>query len=125
MEITLYFDAHTFSHVRTVYTLSLRASIVSTPGAIEQFPSPGAALSGPGNGRVETGETASSRQQTSRIRLEEEFDDFRNADGYAVPAKWKIKLTTETQQSRMWEWLVTISSVKNNSTVNAALLEVK
>ena len=112
VEITLYFDPQTYSHVRSTYVQTIRAGIVSTPGATESNVSVPA-----GPAAVATGETMSARQQVHRIRLEEDFDDFRNSDGYAIPAKWKIKMTTETQQSRVWEWVVNITKVKNNQPV--------
>ncbi len=101
VEIKLYFDPQTFCHIRTSYL------VTKGPGI------------GPG------GETESARQQTSRFRLEEEFADFRNSDGYLVPARWKIRYTTETEQSRIWEWVVNVAAVKNNPSIEAAQFEVK
>ena len=118
LDITMYFDPHIYSHVRTVYQQTMRAGIASTPGVTETTPTPDSS-------RTESGETLSARQQTHRVRLEEEFDDFRNSGGYAVPAKWRIRLTLETQQSRVWEWVVNVSRVKNNEPVEAKTLEVK
>jgi len=125
VEITMYFDANTFSHVRTTYLVTMGTGVVSTPGVNEQLPAPGGAGSGPGSGGVQTGETMNARRQTTRFRLDEEFDDFRNSEGYVIPAKWKIRYTMETQQSRVYEWLVTVTGVKNNVPIEAKSLEVK
>jgi len=120
VEITLYFDANTYSHVRSTYQVSLRAGIVSTPGARETAQTePGGPV------RTETGETMGARQQTTRFRLEEEFDNFRNSEGYVVPAKWKIRYTMEAQQSRVWEWVVNVTGVKNNVSMDENQFKVK
>lgn len=125
LEISLCFDPATYSHVRTTYVLTLGTGIVSTPGAKEEFPAPGGAGAGPGISGAQTGEVMTARRQTTRFRLEESFDDFRNAQGYVVPAQWKIHYTMEMQQSRVYEWLVKINDVKNNLPLEAKLFEVK
>ena len=106
--------------MRTTYLVTMRAGIVSTPGAKETTQTEPA-----GPVRTETGETMGARQQTSRFKLEEDFDDFRNSDGYAVPAQWKIRYTVETQRSRVYEWVVKVTGVKNNTPVVAQQIAVK
>lgn len=67
MNITLYFDAETFRHVRTEYTRTLAAQMGATPDA-------------------------SSRQRESRYKLVEDFSDFRPENGLTLPHKYQITL---------------------------------
>ena len=67
MNITLFFDAETFRHVRTEYTRTLAAQMGATPGA-------------------------SSGQRESRYKLVEDFSDFRPESGLTLPHGYKITL---------------------------------
>ncbi len=101
VNLTLFFDPTSFNHVKTVYVVTQSAGI------------------------GEGGETASARQHVTRLRLEEDFSDFSSVGGYQVPATWKIRYATESEQSRVWEWLIKITDVKGNLPVEAKAFEVK
>jgi hypothetical protein len=70
LDIQLYFEAATFRHVMTVYTLTI---------------SP----------QMGTSDIATARQQETRYRLEERFADFKSVDGFTLPEKWTIEFTFE------------------------------
>jgi hypothetical protein len=67
LNITLFFDAETFRHVRTEYTRTIAAQMGATP-------------------------EASSQQRESRYKLVEDFSDFRPESGLTLPHKHKITL---------------------------------
>jgi hypothetical protein len=67
MNVTLYFDAETFQHVRTEYTRTVAAQMGTTPDN-------------------------SARQIESRYRMVEDFSDFRKEGGLTLPHQYKLAL---------------------------------
>jgi len=72
VDITLYFDAQTFQHVRTEYKRTASAAMGRTP-------------------------EESSRLQETRIKLTEDFSDYKNYEGVNVPTKYKIFYSSSGQ----------------------------
>lgn len=67
LEVTLFFDAQTFQHLRTEYKRTLAAQMGAT---VDQ----------------------SARQRESRYRMVEDYSDFRMEGGLMLPHKYKITL---------------------------------
>ena len=102
LTIRLYFDAETFHHVGTVYTLDIASNV---------------------------GEdiTQSAKQRPERLRLEEKFSDFQEFDGLRLPAHWNIQFTRElpTGDSSVSEWDLQEVQVTNNIGLDPRNFEVK
>jgi hypothetical protein len=85
LQITLFFDAETFRHVRTVYQYVLAARMGKT--------------------MVE-----SIRQLESRYQFVEEFSDFKKEGKLMLPHTYKIRYTIEEQtNTQMLEWVMNFS----------------
>ena len=85
MQITLFFDAETFRHVRTDYQYVLAARMGET--------------------MVE-----SIRQLESRYQLVEEFSDFKTEGKLTLPHTYKIRYTIDEQKNtQMLEWMMNFS----------------
>jgi hypothetical protein len=72
LQISLFFDAATFHHVRTEYTRVLSARMGSSPDA-------------------------SAGQRETRYKMVEEFSDFRPEGELTLPHAYKIELNLQTQ----------------------------
>jgi hypothetical protein len=75
LEILLFFDPKTNRHAMTTYSLEI---------------SPHLGMS----------ERETARQEVSRYRLEERFDDFKETDGLQLPGHWIIQFTAEVPRDR-------------------------
>jgi hypothetical protein len=128
LEITLYFDAE-FHHVKTVYYFNIPPAIgAGAAGASSQSstgrtdPNTG---TGSVSGRDESPEVTAARLQESRFRLEEEFSDFQTVQGLTMPSKWKIRLVSDAQNSRVWEWQAQFDKIENNADVGPGAFTIK
>jgi len=72
LDITMFFDQLTFQHVRTEYKRTASASMGRT---IDE----------------------SARQQETRIKVTEDFSDYKNYEGVNVPTKYKIHYSISGQ----------------------------
>ena len=72
VDITLFFDAQTFQHVRTEYRRTASASMGRTP-------------------------EESSRFQETRLKVIEDFSDYKNFEGVNLPTKYKIHYSVSGQ----------------------------
>lgn len=105
-EIRLFFDPETLHHVLTEYRVTVGPSIGFT-------------------------ETDSAQQQNARTILEEEFSSFQTVQGLNLPARWRIRFTTEgaatlsTTATTITEWQVIFQSVDVNLPVDPALFTMK
>lgn len=107
VEIKLYFDSKNFTHVRTDYRRVISSQIGSVSGA------QGAAAA-----------DASSRVRELRQVLTEEFDDFRNVDGFNLPHKYRAYiLLDDAQGTREYEWSVTLSEFFVNQPLDASVFD--
>lgn len=100
LNITLFFDAETFRHVRTEYTRSLAAQMGTNPNN-------------------------SARQQESRYRMVEDFSDFRRESGLTLPHAYKLGLEiTLPGGSYRMDWDFTLSSFAFNQSIDPQSFDV-
>lgn len=78
--VTLYFDAETFQHIRTEYTLTVAAQMTSAR--------PGSQTSSQRDASI----NQSARQRESRYRLVEDYSDFRKEGDLTLPHNYKISV---------------------------------
>lgn len=102
LEIRLYFDAETFRHVRTVYTLEVGSNVGQDI-------------------------TMSAKQRPERIRLEERFSDFKDFDGLRLPTHWDIQFTVElpSGSTTLSEWELHEDQITNNIGLDPKNFDVK
>lgn len=94
-DITLFFDKETFRHVRTEYKIMQSAGIGRTP---EQ----------------------SSGYDETRIKLVEDFSDFKDEKGLMLPHSYKITYTNSGQGGTSeLEWAIVLSSFTLNPKLDA------
>lgn len=93
LQINLFFDAETFQHVRTEYTLSVAAHMGST---------------------IDT----SSQERAIRHKLVEDFSDFKKEGGLMLPHTYKLLLELETRSGNYSaEWKLNISQFYFNKAI--------
>jgi hypothetical protein len=125
LEIMLYFDDQ-FHHVKTVYNFIIPAALgAGAAGASTQTPGSISPESGTTAGRDESPEVTAARLQESRFRLEEDFSEFQNVQGLTMPSKWRIRLTSSTSNSRIWEWQSQFTKIENNADVGPGQFTIK
>ena len=94
LTITLFFDAATFRHVRTVYEFKVPPRLGLGPNASNQF-------------------------QEDYYQLVEDFDDFRAVDALMLPHKYRMQLNVQTSRgSSVFDWNVIIEQVSHNQTLD-------
>ena len=89
--IDLYFEPDTFRHVKTVYTYEVDPSFSHNQRVHGSF---------------------------TKYRIEEEFSDFKVADGLTLPSVWKLRYSATSDKTVMTEWVITSSSVTENNVVD-------
>jgi len=95
LEIKVYFDAQTFRHVRTEYQQEFQAPTVSQP-------------------------KLAAIQRGTRLKLTEEFSDFRKEHDLTLPHTYKIQLTFDTDNNPLLQdWVVTLSQFLFGKTLDA------
>jgi hypothetical protein len=95
LQITLFFDAETFQHVRTEYQYVIAARMGATP---EQ----------------------SISQLESRYKLVEEFADFKQEGKLTLPHTYRIRYTIQEQNNtQMLEWIMNLSQFVFDETLEA------
>lgn len=101
-EIVLYFDAETFRHVKTVYSIEIGNNVGATI-------------------------TESVKSQPERSRLEERFGDFKTVDGLSLPSHWNIQFTRELPNgsTTVTEWDLKEDQITNNMGLDARNFEIK
>lgn len=105
LKTTLYFDAETYRHIRTLYEYTLEPSI----------------------GRSSTDVRSSSRIE--RYSLREDFSDFKVAGKLTLPLTYTINITNELQISstpgtNSLEWTFTILQVYYDEPLEATVFKV-
>lgn len=102
MDIHIYFDAETFRHIATVYSMTL--------------------ATGPGKDP-----TTSSNQRDLRYTVEERFSDFKPVDGLSLPTHYNIHYTEElaSGSTSLYEWDTTAEQISHNITLDPKNFEVK
>jgi hypothetical protein len=94
LQIHLYFDPSSFRHVMTIYRLTA------------------AQLDLPQSGDQGGGQGGESPDVTTTV--EERFSDFHAVGGITLPAQYEIRLRIEPSKGLEYQWLVTLSDVKEN-----------
>jgi len=124
LQMDLYFDPTTFRHVKSVYWVTVRPSIVNVPGGPESaVPTGGEGVALPSG----NSETASARQHESHYRVEERFSEFSTVDGLTLPSHYNLRFTQELQngQTTSWEWDIKETQISNNVSLDPRNFEVK
>jgi hypothetical protein len=100
LNITLYFDAETFQHLRTEYTRTLAAQMGTDPNN-------------------------SARQRESRYRMVEDFSDFRKESGLTLPHRYKLGLEiTLPGGSYIMDWEMELTKFAFNQPMDPKSFEV-
>ena len=100
LNISLYFDAETFQHVRTEYTRSLAAQMGTNP-------------------------EASARQRESRYRMVEDFSDFRKEGGLMLPHTYKLMLEGSLPAgSYKMDWELALTGFAFNQKIDPQAFDV-
>jgi hypothetical protein len=102
VQILLYFDAETFRHVKTVYSIEIGNNVGATI-------------------------TESIKNQPERSRLEERFSDFKTIDGLTLPTHWNIQFTRELPDgsTTISEWDLNEGQITNNMGLDPHNFEMK
>jgi hypothetical protein len=101
LRIMLYFDQAAFRHLRTEYSFEIGAP--------------------PGNGPNESG-----RQQESRFKVIETFDDFRQVDGLTLPHKYKLQLSAETMRGSMLsDWMLDVTRISHKEKFEEEIFTIR
>ncbi len=85
----LFFEPETFHHVLSTYEVQIAAPMGANP-------------------------TDSARQRPSRYKVEERFADFKDFDGFTLPADWTIQFSQSTTDSTLllqWSTVFTQSAL--------------
>lgn len=101
LEISLFFDAETFQHVRSEYRYSISAAMGNRPRGEVTSP---------------TGDTGS--QSVTRYKLAEEFSDFKAEGSLTLPHTYKLQLTVEAQRTSILEWVSNFSQFAFNQPID-------
>lgn len=133
LDIHLYFDAETYRHVMTTYSLRLRPGMgnvdpqLSNAGAMPGDVASGTLMSPTGGLVTDTNETVSARQQETRYRLEERFGDFKTVDGLTLPTSYKLHFSQELGNGKTTvnEWDISAGQVSNNINPDPRNFEVR
>lgn len=96
LHVHLYFDPQTFRHVKTVYTFKVSASM----------------RHGTNSGKRMSG--SMSHGDETRIRVEENFSDFRELDGLTLPGHWSLRYTSEGGYAEGCVFDVAVVKMANN-----------
>lgn len=101
-EIRLYFDAETFRHVKTVYSVSVGSNVGATI-------------------------TESANVRAERSSLEERFSDFKSIDGLTLPTHWNLQFTRELPNgsTTLSEWDLKEDQITNNVGLDPRNFELK
>lgn len=102
LEILLYFDAETFQHVKSVYSISIGNNVGATI-------------------------TESAHLQPERSTLEERFSDFKTVDGLTLPTHWNIEFTRELPNgsTTVSQWDLKEDQFANNIGLDPKNFEIK
>lgn len=95
LDIKMYFDAQTFQHVRTEYQQEFQAPTVTEP-------------------------KLAAIQRGTRLKLLEEFSDFRKENNLTLPHTYKVQLTFDTDNHPLLQdWVVTLTQFLFGKTLDA------
>jgi len=94
LEVSLFFDAETFQHVRTEYERVLNTSMASQT-------------------------EVTGRRQETRNKMVEEFSDFKKEGGLMLPHAYKLQLDIDRQnRSLLQEWVLILTQFVFNESLD-------
>ncbi|HSR69846.1 MAG TPA: hypothetical protein VLU25_18100 [Acidobacteriota bacterium] len=100
LRIQLYFDPETFQHVKSIYDLIRPAPL----GADE---------------------ISSARLTNTRLKLTEEFSEFKDESGLMMPHKWVVTFNSEsTDRTLAWEWTHVVQSFAYDVDIDDSVFEL-
>jgi hypothetical protein len=107
LTVHLYFDKDTYRHVMTTYSVTLASSLAPNSGV--------------------TDITQTAKQKETRYRIEEQFNDFKTAEGLTLPSKYVIHFTQELQNgtTEVYEWDIAAEEFSNNVGLDPKNFQVK
>ena len=107
LTIHLYFDKDTYRHVITTYAVTLASGLAPTSGV--------------------TDITQTANQRETRYTIEEQFNDFKTAEGLTLPSKYVIHFTQELQNgtTEVYEWDIAADEVSDNGGLDPRNFQVK
>ena len=101
LQVSLFFDAETFQHVRTEYKYTVPAQMGKDP-------------------------TQSAQQKESIYRLTEEFADFKTESGLTLPHNYKLRLSVELPtRTQTLDFDMALAQFVFNQPVEAAQFSLK
>lgn len=112
LRISLFFDAETFQHVRTVYKKEISAQM--SRGGLGSTQRSGGGASAAGGARGSTGADrvgeASAGQSSTVYELTEDFSDFKTEGGLTLPHMYKIHLAQQGSATQISDWVMTLAT---------------
>jgi hypothetical protein len=93
LKISLFFDAESYQHVRSVYSRTISPQMGRTVDD-------------------------SARMTETRYELVEDFSDFKTENGLTLPHTYKIHLSQQGTSTQLSEWLMTLVQFNFNGTVD-------
>jgi hypothetical protein len=110
LKISLFFDAETFRHVRSEYSYQVSARMGARPSS--------GPMASPGSlGGVNA--TDAGSQTLNRYKLIEEFSDFQTVNNLTLPRTYHLRLTIDTQRSKLLEWVMNFKQFALNEPIEA------
>jgi len=107
LTIHLYFDKDTYRHVMTTYSVTLASGLA------------------PNSAVTDIIQTA--KQKETRYTIEEQFNDFKAAEGLTLPSNYVIHFTQELQNgtTEVYEWDIAAEQFSNNVGLDPKNFQVK
>jgi hypothetical protein len=107
LTVHLYFDKDTYRHVMTTYSVTLASGLAPNSGV--------------------TDITQTAKQKETRYTIEEQFNDFKAAEGLTLPLKYVIHFTQELQNgtTEVYEWDIAAEQISNNVGLDPKNFQVK
>jgi len=108
LKISLFFDAETFQHVRSVYQHTVSSQMSANPGPAPArgggaSAAPPSRTSGVPTPSGREGELSASQSET-RYVLSEDFSDFKPEGGLTLPHSYKIRFEQAGASSQFTDW---------------------
>lgn len=129
LKISLFFDAETFQHVRSVYSRTISSQMSANVG-----PRPsvgGGASAGPPRASSNPNTTPSGRegelsasQSETRYVLSEDFSDFKVEGGLTLPHSYKLRFEQAGASSQFTDWEMTFNQFFFDDPLEAKLFDV-
>lgn len=128
LKISLFFDAETFQHVRSVYSRTISSQMSANLGPAAPrgggaSAAPPRASSNPTTPSGREGELSASQSET-RYVLSEDFSDFRTEGGLTLPHSYKLRFEQAGATSQFTDWEMTFDQFFFDQPLEAKLFDV-